>query len=959
MIEPWVFWSIGTHKPNHILVKRMKIKSDAGCLRLPSPFGGFAGRAGLLLTLAAMSLSNVAGATTYTNLFNVVTIGDYNGAGMIGSPGDFWNTLSSSQFNESVSLSDSTTNDDWDVIFEVAGSGLNWYSDPDSNSPNPVGLMGAYFYSNPDTFTAIFTNLSGFNNDPYTLVLYGCGNNFPQGSSFTVNGQTLETAGDSRDITTGVGHAYQVFTGVITNGQLMINVTAGPGGFAIMNGAQLQIVSSSNTPPPHISSPLTPASLVGKVGSPFSYILDATGNNLSYQWYLNGSRVAGATSSNYSGVLALGTNLLYATASNSVGLAVSSTATNIGYAVAPAVNFPTNGAANWTINDASAKLPPSPVLTNGVLTLTFNQGNETRTAWYNWAQVITNFTCTFTYQDTTPGANDADGFSFTLQAVGLNLIGNGGGALALSSAYNPSVSFAAYIYPNDGADLGQDGILFGQNGILLNSGEVASAPVVLHGGDPIDVTITYDGQQMVATLVDANTFATVSTTNLIDLNQEIGDWAYIGFTAADGGAEATQVFSNFNYEPGVVSTAPKSFSVAIAPTNSVVVVGSTVTINSGPAGGSGTYTYQWYETSVGKLAGETNSSLVFTNLTEAQNGESFYLIVNDGSKTVQSPIARLTVTPSRAMVLNAPYAPGLPVDANSAHWAGLGATPVYFDVSELNTYRAGNLAVTIQYAWDYTNMYVLVLENTNKWTAATQQEASDQGTYQADPWYFDSIALFIDLQNNAGTSDNGEVVVKDNGDFQPWFGLSSAGLTTLYYARANDNTTFDVAGLANAVIATSGNFTNHNRAIEVAIAWADLAADVNTGEQPGGNLLAAVQPGYKFGSEPLMIYNDYHSQGFLGGTNDLGNPSNPASGVDTNSVDVLLMPPVLSLQHQSGELMLRWPAATSLNLYTSPTLGSGAVWTQVTPAPTVDPDDAHQMEWATPATKTTGFFQLQ
>jgi hypothetical protein len=407
---------------------------------------------------------------------------------------------------------------------------------------------------------------------------------------------------------------------------------------------------------------------------------------------------------------------------------------------------------------------------------------------------------------------------------------------------------------------------------------------------------------------------------------------------------------------------PQPLSATITPTNVTVVAGSTVTFTALPVGGSGNYNYQWYQVGMGSLNGQTQSTLVLSGVT---NTGSYYVAIKDGNMTVESVNDTLTVTPSLAKVLDAPYAPGLPVDGNPAHWSGLGATPVYMDTSELNAYRPGNLGLTIQYAWDYTNFYVLVREDTNLVTTASKQEAPDEPTYQANPWSFDTIALWIDLENTAGTTDNGALVVKGNADFQPWFGFSSQGLTDLFYGRANESGNLDLSGLAHARIATSGNFSDHNRVIEAAISWADVAADVATSLQPGGNLVAAVKPGYKFGSEPLEIYNDYNSQCFLGGTNNPVNPWNPPSGVDSNSVDVLLMPPVspvLSVQLESGQVVVRWPvSASSFNLYTSPRLGSGAAWTRVTsPAPVVDPNDPNKMQWVTPvAGGTRAFYRLQ
>ncbi len=571
------------------------------------------------------------------------------GAAVLGASGDQWATIN--VLGSVIAVPDASGNSVAGVTFEVTGTTL-CYGDA-NNNPNPLSLMYDFAYLQGGSIAGTYANLSAYNGCGYNLIVYASGENLAQGSIVTVNGQTLTVAGDSRDISAGMGHAYQTFSGTITNGQLAISVAPGPGGFAILDGAQLQVV-----------------------------------------------------------------------------------------------------------------IPPSPL------------------------------------------------------------------------------------------------------------------------------------------------------------------------------------------------------TATVSPNNAAVVAGSTVTLGAIATGGSGTYAYQWYQVGVGSLTGQTNATLMLSGVTTNQTATSYYAAVNDGYVTVDTANVTLMVTPSLAQVLNAPYAPGLPVDANPAHWAGLGASSVYMDTRGFTngTPRPpGDLGVTMQYAWDYTNLYILVREDTNFVTAGSQQESLTETNYQATPYSFDSIAFWMDLNNTAGTTINGTLVVKGAGDFQPWFGFSSLGLTNLFYARANNNANMDLAGLANARIATSGNFNNHNRVIEVAIAWADVAADVATNQQPGGKLLAAVGPGYKFGSEPLLVYNNYNSQCFMGGTNNPGNPWNPPSGVDTNSVDVqLVLVPTLQATLAGGQMVIRWPVAATGSLYTSPLLGAGATWTKVTsPAPVVDPNDSSKMKWTGPVTGTKAFYRLQ
>ena len=63
-----------------------------------------------------------------------------------------------------------------------------------------------------------------------------------------------------------------------------------------------------------------------------------------------------------------------------------------------------------------------------------------------------------------------------------------------------------------------------------------------------------------------------------------------------------------------------------------------------------------------------------------------------------------------------------------------------------------------------------------------------------------------------------------------------------------------------------------------------MASVVEAGRQPGGDLPTAIMPGYTFGSEPLLVYNDFNAQAFIG-----PDPCNPPSGVDANSRDIRLV----------------------------------------------------------------------
>ena len=264
---------------------------------------------------------------------------------------------------------------------------------------------------------------------------------------------------------------------------------------------------------------------------------------------------------------------------------------------------------------------------------------------------------------------------------------------------------------------------------------------------------------------------------------------------------------------------------------------------------------------------------------------------------------------SGAKVVGAAFGGKIHVDGQAGDWASLPS-----DVVSMNTQGRGTngtLAVDIKYAWDYTNFFVLVKENTNQFVATAAQEGTSASDYQTQPWSRDTIAFWMDLDNNCGsTNGSGGMVVENNADFQPWFGFSSTGRTDLMYARQDDSGTMNLGGLANAQVATAGTFALHNRTIEIAMKWADIASSVDPARQPGGDIATAIAPGFIFGCEPLLICVDYNAQAFIG-----TNQWSPGNGIDSDSRDIKLLDSSqttlnLSLTNWSGtaqnQVVLSW-----------------------------------------------------
>lgn len=247
----------------------------------------------------------------------------------------------------------------------------------------------------------------------------------------------------------------------------------------------------------------------------------------------------------------------------------------------------------------------------------------------------------------------------------------------------------------------------------------------------------------------------------------------------------------------------------------------------------------------------------------AENRQPLIGCIDDVKVTREILFEQTDIAPSVAA-----FRGNITVDGDPSDWSELGSTSV-----NLDTGGRGDLVARVRYSWDDTYLYFLIEEQAGD---TTQQEAADGTAYSADPYNFDTVAFWIDLDH----SNDGEQVAQD---FNPWFGFSSAGRTDLATARINNVATFTGAPLIGASRATAGTAGANDRVIEAAVRWADLDLVVDVSRQPEGDLLGAVREGYEFGCEPLLIDDDFNAQSFIGGSQ-----FTTPSGQDANSRDIVL-----------------------------------------------------------------------
>jgi hypothetical protein len=207
------------------------------------------------------------------------------------------------------------------------------------------------------------------------------------------------------------------------------------------------------------------------------------------------------------------------------------------------VSFP-NFATHGTItSQGSGVTPPVTVFPGNpaVMQLTDGRGNEATSAFYNIPVGTGSFTTTFTLQDQSGPTGSADGATFVIQndPRGVAALGAAGGALGYGGITNSiAVMFDMY---SSGSHLSTTKLLTGGSTDKTGAIDMGPSGITLGTGHPLQITLAYDGTNLVETVRDTTTNATFTHSYPLNLAQTIGgNTAYIGFTGGTGGEDATQ-----------------------------------------------------------------------------------------------------------------------------------------------------------------------------------------------------------------------------------------------------------------------------------------------------------------------------------------------------------------------------------------------------------------------------------
>ncbi|MDE3068684.1 MAG: hypothetical protein KGJ60_14200 [Verrucomicrobiota bacterium] len=327
--------------------------------------------------------------------------------------------------------------------------------------------------------------------------------------------------------------------------------------------------SSSYPQPTQLTIQTQPQSENVAPGSSASFSVDAAASQpISYQWYFNGMPIPGQTAQtlllsdvNYGDA---GDYSVRVSAGSQTTISIPSTLVILsGVNGGVPIGFNGNG-VGWMQNQSGGPYTGTPpFVANNRLVLTDGNGNEDRSFFYKVPQYIGSFKASFTYEDVGGDGitnSTADGFTFIVQNsdAGANALGGLGSALGysyypgLGTNIIPSAELCFALYNNgDNAP----GIAWATNGApsagISTTGFMYSstAPVSIISGDPIDVSIDYNGNVFAVTLSDEITKAAFSTNIVVGSLPQIvnGDTAFVGFTGASGGVASTQTIANFGF----------------------------------------------------------------------------------------------------------------------------------------------------------------------------------------------------------------------------------------------------------------------------------------------------------------------------------------------------------------------------------------------------------------------------
>ena len=399
----------------------------------------------------------------------------------------------------------------------------------------------------------------------------------PNGGSFggTLN-VTLSSASASADIYYTLDGTVPTLASTPYTGPITINANTTIRAIASGEGYIQSAVSSASFTDVGQTPAVSFLPGAGTYAASQMVTLSDTDSAATTYYTTNGSTPT-ASSTPYTGPIAVPTSTTIKAVAIDSALANSNVAA-AAYVIQPGVssiNFGSgfSSVAGLTLNGSATNTDDSR------LQLTTAATYQAGSVFWNQPIGVQTFTTDFLFQ---LSSAQGDGFTFTIQNVGVKALGASGSGLGYQNIAK-SVAIKFDLYSNAGEGTDSTGVYTNGAAPTMPAVDMTSSGVVVRSGDSIQAHITYDGTTLSMTLLDLVTNKTFVLKQTINIPQIVGaNTAYVGFSGSTGGLTASQKILTWTYATQAPN--PATASPVFSPQGGNFTTSQNVTLSDSTAG---------------------------------------------------------------------------------------------------------------------------------------------------------------------------------------------------------------------------------------------------------------------------------------------------------------------------------------------------------------------------------------
>lgn len=229
-----------------------------------------------------------------------------------------------------------------------------------------------------------------------------------------------------------------------------------------------------------------------------------------------------------------------------------------------------------------------------------------------------------------------------------------------------------------------------------------------------------------------------ATSNTLYLSSALATDTATYYLRISDGTNAT-VAPSFYLQVGTTTSA---LSITSSPSSQTVGVGSTTRFEVIATSSTGTLTYQWLKNGV-SISGQTGSELYLTSTASGDSGY-YAVLVSDGTNTVKSATALLTVTVTSASCA------AIGGSLYNSHCYVVNRTASTWETAQATCKNSGGTLAIITSSTE--NYYIYTLTQTSVWIGANDK--TSEGSFIWDDNTALSFSAWGAGEPNGGTSEN-------------------------------------------------------------------------------------------------------------------------------------------------------------------------------------------------------------